>query len=251
MIPLLSESGLSILMRLLLTKPLLGFDFDGTLVPLEEDPQAVCLPVETKLLLQKLSSIYSVAVISGRSLSDVSNRVGIESVRYVGNHGAEGGGTPSQIQEESRAWVRTWIRQWDEQVLKFAIDPSVRLEDKGLSLSVHYRQAVKSEEQRVKIYQLLKGLSPTPRIGRGHEVWNLVHPAAPHKGHALLTLMQEFPTETALYFGDDQTDEDVFSLGLPQIVGVRIGQADASSALLALDSPSAVVQVMKIILSLS
>ena len=69
----------------------LFLDFDGTLVPIRKDPACCILSEETKELLQFLanSRYCYLAIISGRSLSDIKGRVGLRRVFYGGNHGLD------------------------------------------------------------------------------------------------------------------------------------------------------------------
>ncbi len=73
--------------RLRAAKQLLLFsDFDGTLSPIVEKPELANLPEKAKKLLQKLAHRHNVTVgiISGRALSDLKERVGLEGVTYAG-----------------------------------------------------------------------------------------------------------------------------------------------------------------------
>ncbi|MDP1591342.1 MAG: trehalose-phosphatase, partial [Prosthecobacter sp.] len=70
---------------------LIGCDFDGTLAPLVSHADKACLTAATKAVLLRLASLPGVilAVISGRSLVDLRQRVGLPGVLYAGNHGLE------------------------------------------------------------------------------------------------------------------------------------------------------------------
>jgi trehalose 6-phosphate phosphatase len=62
-------------------------------------------------------------------------------------------------------------------------------------------------------------------------VVNLLPPGAPHKGVALERARRQLGCDTALYVGDDETDEDVFGLDQPgQLLGIRVGRREASRA---------------------
>ena len=66
-------------------------DYDGTLAPLAKRPELAVIPSETKKILERLSNHPDVfiAIISGRSQTDVKEMVGIEGITYAGNHGME------------------------------------------------------------------------------------------------------------------------------------------------------------------
>jgi trehalose 6-phosphate phosphatase len=73
-------------------------------------------------------------------------------------------------------------------------------------------------------------LAPAPRLVLGKAVVNAIPSGNLHKGSAMLELMHQLKTSGALYVGDDDTDEDVFSLPDERIVTVRIGKKAASAA---------------------
>jgi trehalose 6-phosphate phosphatase len=70
---------------------LLFLDFDGTLAPIVEDPGMARMPTDTReaLSLIALDPKISLAIISGRALSDLRLRVGLDNLIYAGNHGLE------------------------------------------------------------------------------------------------------------------------------------------------------------------
>ena len=69
------------------------------------------------------------------------------------------------------------------------------------------------------------------RVVPGKMVVNLVPAELPHKGDALERLMRTERLASALYVGDDRTDEDAFRLGAASgVIGVRVGRARDSAA---------------------
>ena len=97
-------------------------------------------------------------------------------------------------------------------------------------MTIHYRHAgrkalaVKAINHAVR---LLRGA----RVIAGKEAINLVPLGAPHKGAALERARRLLACDTAMYVGDDETDEDVFANARPgQLLGVRIGRAPGSRA---------------------
>ena len=70
---------------------LLFVDFDGTLVPIRDDPMACRLPDEGRDLLGRIAAHpnAAAAIVSGRDLPDLRPRVGVDGLAYAGNHGLE------------------------------------------------------------------------------------------------------------------------------------------------------------------
>lgn len=196
---------------------LLAFDYDGTLAPIVADPKAARMRQTTRDLLAALTKLYRVVVISGRSQPDVVKRLmGIGLAAVVGNHGIERWHTASGHVGEVEAWRPT---------LEAAIAPlrGVALEDKIFSVAVHYRQSREKKKARAAILKAAAALADVRVIG-GKQVVNILPKDAPHKGMALERERERLGCDTALYVGDDETDEDVFALDRPgRLLTIRVG----------------------------
>jgi trehalose 6-phosphate phosphatase len=107
----------------------------------------------------------------------------------------------------------------------------VDVEDKRFSLAVHYRRSRRKRDARKAIYDTVNALPFRMRTIPGKLVVNVVPERAPHKGDALLELRAKEGADTAIYVGDDATDEDVFMLDQPgRLLSIRVGLARSSSA---------------------
>jgi trehalose 6-phosphate phosphatase len=106
----------------------------------------------------------------------------------------------------------------------------VVLEDKVYSLAVHYRHSREKKKARATIQRAVLALGDV-RMIRGKQVVNLLPPGAPHKGMALEKARARFGCDTAIYVGDDETDEDVFALDQPgRLLTIRVGENRHSQA---------------------
>ncbi|MGH9661974.1 MAG: trehalose-phosphatase [Bryobacteraceae bacterium] len=222
---------------------LVAFDFDGTLAPIVRNPDEACMRPQTKTLLKRLCSLYPCMVISGRSRLDVRSRLRGTALRYViGNHGAELGDT-----RKLRNLVSGWKALLAPALAGFA---GVWIEDKQLSLAIHYRQSSQKVGARKKIFRLAQGLRGAKLIP-AKQALNVIPKAAPHKGMALETLRTKLRCDTALYVGDDVTDEDVFSLKLPEgFLGIRVGVRRASLARFCLYQQSEIDDLLRLLAEL-
>jgi len=132
---------------------LLLSDYDGTLTPIVDRPELADLPARTRQLLQALAHQhrFTVGIISGRALSDLKQRVDIGNIVYAGNHGLEieGPGISfiNPLAEEMKPVLRL-IHQALSKAL--ATVRGSLVEDKGLSLSVHYRLVEEKEVEKAK-----------------------------------------------------------------------------------------------------
>ncbi|MCM2277328.1 MAG: trehalose-phosphatase [Oligoflexia bacterium] len=243
---LLSDRGLRILDEFVAPRTLYAFDYDGTLVPIVDSPEKARLSPETEGLLMQLRARAPVAVLSGRSVADLRSRIPCEVDVLVGNHGLEGipGGPP--VASLRAACVR-WLREL-EPLLSDLREPGVWLEDKGLTLSVHYRDVIDSDGIARVLRERLEGILGEGRIIPGKRVFNLVPERRINKGIALLRVMERFGARKAFFIGDDVTDEDVFALADGRVIGVRVEAAPFSRASLFLRSQQEVSEALRIIL---
>jgi trehalose 6-phosphate phosphatase len=203
---------------------LLAFDYDGTLAPVVRDSTRATMRVSTRRLLARVSTRYPCLVISGRARADALGRLrGVGIFRVVGNHGAE----PSP----GRAAMRRRIERWlPALTTRLSGRQGVVIEDKGLSLAVHYRQARARNAARRAILGAARELDDVRIVG-GKLVINFVVPDAPHKGLALERECARAECDTAIYVGDDETDEDVFQLDRPgRLLSIRVGRKRSSAA---------------------
>jgi trehalose 6-phosphate phosphatase len=210
--------------------PLFAFDFDGTLVGIVNDPDQVRMNPHTVSLLRALNKVAPVAIISGRSLKDLRSFLSFPLDLLAGNHGLEGVNLP---EEQKAAWPDLcceWKHQLAESMPPGLLKNGVRIEDKTVTLAIHYRMAKKPLTTKNAIINIVTGIHPPPRIVFGKKVVNLLPPGLWHKGTTLLHMMQKMEVKRAIYVGDDDTDEDVFSLGDPRILTVRIGFHGFSNA---------------------
>ncbi len=220
------DSGIRRLDTLVREGMLCAFDFDGTLAPIVVRPEAARMPPGTMQRLAELGRHAPVAIITGRSVADVQPRLECQPDFIVGNHGLEGLPDMPRHADRHAAMCAEWLR-----VLMTAVDdPGIRFEDKGCSLSVHYRLARDQAHAEAMLAGVLDRLAPPARIVGGKCVFNVMPPDAPHKGDALRRLMRFSGARHAIYVGDDVTDEDVFRLRLPEVLSIRIGRAADSAA---------------------
>lgn len=201
---------------------MLFLDFDGTLVPINEDPGTCVLTPEMYELLTELAShpTCRVAIISGRALCDLQPRVGITKLALAGNHGLEIALDNRLVfQEVTAVQLRPRLRHLLGQLASVCKDyPGSWVEDKGLTLSVHYRQtasALRDALCRCVFTICQPHVTAGDIIVRaGKQVLEVRPAVAWHKGSATrwLATHWDLPDSTqVLTAGDDATDEDLFA----------------------------------------
>ena len=201
---------------------LLAFDFDGTLAPIVSDPASAAMRGSTRRLLAQAAQLYPCAVISGRPEADVLRLLGGVTVWYViGNRALQPPEQAQRLAEVVDGW-RPVLRD------RLAGHAGVAIEDKGVSLAIHYRHAADRERARLAI-QATATLLQNVRVLQGKEAVNLLPADGPDKSVALERVRTPLGCPRALYVGDDAGDEDVFAMG-PSVIGVRVGAANNSAA---------------------
>jgi len=191
-------------------------DLDGTLAPIVERPDDVRIPEDLRRLLPRIAERFGLlAFISGRAINGLRGIVGLDGVAYSGNHGLEirlpdGRRLPSPDAGDHREALRAFARRWVPGDLGRS---GVWLEDKGATLTFHYRtapdpgRAVDLLEREVAPAARAAGLLAAP--GR---MSLEIHPtAAITKGTAARALLDTTPgIRHVISFGDDRTDVEVW-----------------------------------------
>lgn len=230
-------------------------DFDGTLSPIAGRPEEAELPGDTRKALETLASNLraGVAVISGRALADIKSNVGISGITYAGNHGMEISGPCLEFVYPPAQALRPVIRRACS-ALSEALEgfEGVLVEDKGLTLSVHYRLVREDRVEDLKkvCEQTISGWRSEGKIrtSGGKKVYEIRPDVVWGKEHAIALLLScwvppgEAAAGLAFFLGDDLTDEGGFGVvNARDGVSVFVGEpARETAARFFLNSPAEV-----------
>ena len=201
----------------------LFLDYDGTLTPIVKTPDRARIPEQIKQLLKALSanSGCTLTIISGRCLKDIKKKVGLKNIIYSGNHGLEIQGPNIRFEAPVAQGYKTILRKIKNRLKdKLSTIEGILLEDKGLSLSLHYRLTSKKDVPFVKETFYQAALSYL-RLGKiktetGKKVFEIRPAAEWDKGKAVLWLLSKLKSRSCakpilpIYVGDDATDENAF-----------------------------------------
>ncbi len=237
---------------------LLFLDYDGTLTPIVARPEMAVLSSQARKILKQLSHhcLFKLAIISGRSLSELRTLLALENIAYAGNHGLEIECPPDYRQGRSRetiTFTHPMAKKFQPRLERLEHRLSKRLSDidgiviqnKGLTLSLHYRLAEQTAIKRIKqlLFEAIEcaGAKDKLQVTEGKKVLEVRPPIDWNKGKAIEWLLQIYRTQGSLpiFAGDDVTDEDGFRV-LHKLGGISIlvGKDKASSAArYSLDSP--------------
>jgi trehalose 6-phosphate phosphatase len=237
---------------------ILFLDYDGTLTPIAQSPPQALLPLENKELIERFTQIpqIQVVVISGRSLLDVKQMVGIEGINYIGNHGWEIEGSSMHFESLIPVHIASMMNKIKYELITQLSDvQGAYVEDKGVTLSVHYRQVARDKELLVRrIFDHI--CIPYRRqnlikIFAGKKVIELRPPVEWDKGKAALWFLRKQEilhgkgNVLPIYIGDDRTDEDAFMILKDKGITVFVGRTRFSAAQYYLTGPQEVTEFLQ------
>lgn len=224
---ILRPDGVAAISRLIRSRPLIAFDFDGTLAPIVTQPDAARVPAGIARRLAQLADRLPVAVLTGRAISDVRDRLGFVPRYLVGSHGAEDDSKP-EILTARREPLESLRHTLEAQRSRLA-GLGILVEDKTFSIALHYRMAPDREMARSTIDQMLRNTDPALHVFGGKLVVNVTSDVAPDKGDAMFSLVARSGADCALFAGDDVNDEVVFAAAPQEWVTIRVGPWDPLS----------------------
>lgn len=192
----------------------LFLDVDGTLLDIASAPGAVRVPPELPRLLARLRDALggALALVSGRPVDVLDGLLHPTSLAAIGLHGAEWRARPDGpvVRDPEAAPPPAEARALLE---RFAAGhPGVTVEDKGLSLALHYRQAPGMAREAEAAARTAARLRPGYDMLPGKMMFE-IKPAGVNKGEALRRALKQLPFagRVAVFVGDDVTDEDGFA----------------------------------------
>jgi trehalose-phosphatase len=226
----------------------LFLDLDGTLAPIETRPDLVEVPRATSEILEALARLCPVTVVSGRGLEDLRDKVGVRSLYYAADHGSQIlGPVRSRLELEMGREYRPHLEQ-AATALRRALQTveGALVEEKGLSLSVHYRLVPQSRHAAVlRAVADIAERFPVLRVTEGKLVYEMRPPGGWNKGKALGWIMEQLGLGSGgpgperpgvgdasaalpaggfpIAVGDDLTDEDMFTAVDGWGAGVIVG----------------------------
>ena len=219
---------------------LLLLDFDGTLVPIRDEPEAIELSSGTRRALARLvrHPRITAGIISGRRRDNLISHVRVPGLQYWGSFGWERRGgwmLPKRVRP-------LLARAHDEVMSKLEDVPGVRFEDKGIGFAVHVRGAGQREKRiaRRRLMNVIARYTQDLHVMAGTEIWNILPRQITGKARAVRDAMNRARSaKLAFYLGDDATDEPAFQV-LGKGISVRVGADEPTKARYRLADPNEV-----------
>jgi len=211
----------------------LFLDVDGTILHLRDTPDSVeageNLLNILEVILHRLDG--AVALVSGRSISNLDSLFSPHRLPTAGLHGLERRGADGIVHRVEEPAALDELRP---PLLKLAgSSMKIILEDKGHALAVHYRLAPDmADDIKSLVEQLVRPFSADLHVIHGKMV-SEIKPWLADKGSAIRDFMAEAPFRgrVPVFVGDDTTDEDGFAY-VNEMNGhsVRVGNSEATAA---------------------
>jgi trehalose-phosphatase len=235
-------------------RPAIFFDFDGTLSEIVDQPGAATLVPGADKALRALAALYPVAILSGRGLEDIRDRVCIPGLWYAGSHGfeivdAEGVYHGNETAAQAVPLLEQAAAELTE---KLASIPGVAVEHKRYAVAVHYRNAAPEAAAAVTAAVHTVGNGSGLKVTAGRKVVELRPNVEWDKGKTLGWILDQVSGEESLlpiFIGDDLTDEDGFDAVLHDGIGIVVRHSEdgdrATGARFCLDNPDEVRQFVE------
>jgi trehalose 6-phosphate phosphatase len=230
--------------------PAVFFDFDGTLSDIVQNPGGARLVEGAAEALTSLTAQCPVAILSGRDLADVRQRMGLPGIWYAGSHGFELTGPDGAHHEnaEAAASIPVLGQAAAELADQLGHIPGVVVEHKRFGVAVHYRNAERDRVGEVTAAVRRAGQRTALRVTTGREVIELRPNVDWDKGKTLRWVLDHIRDDeyrgplSPIYLGDDITDEDAFDAVHDDGIAIVVRHYDdgdrATAATYALDSPA-------------
>jgi alpha,alpha-trehalase len=210
-------------------------DYDGTLTPIVSHPEKALLSDSMRQTLQSLVMQAPVAILSGRDLDDVNQRVNIGAIVYAGSHGFDIAG-PRGVRKEIATEFLPRLDMVEQELGKqLAGIAGARAERKRFSIAAHYRNVNASDIPKVE--RAVSEVAARHRELRkmdGKKVYELLPDVDWDKGKAVLWLLETLGLKRAkvrpIYIGDDRTDEDAFRALEKSGVGILVSEEPRPTA---------------------
>ncbi|KAL4179882.1 hypothetical protein AMTRI_Chr13g122370 [Amborella trichopoda] len=254
----------------------LFLDYDGTLSPIVDDPDAAFMSDAMRATVRELVKLFPTAIISGRSRHKVNEFVALSELYYAGSHGMDimGPVRSSEPSNYSESCVRSTDKEGKEvslfqparefipmieEVFKSLVECTkeingVKVENNKFCVSVHYRCVDEDSWDIIAnhVFNILEGY-PKLRVCHGRKVLEIRPIIKWDKGKAVEFLLESLGLNDGLdvfpiYIGDDRTDEDAFKALREKGQGCGIlvsAYPRPSSAFYSLKDPSEVMAFLQ------
>lgn len=229
-------------------------DYDGTLSAIVSDPDTATLIPGAAEALERLAAQCPVAVLSGRDLADIRDRVGLPGLWYAGSHGFELVGPDGSRDQNDAAASAVRVLEAAAADLSHELEhlPGVRVEHKRFAVAIHYRNVAPEHVAEVVAAAHRCGQRRGLRVTNGRKVVELRPNVDWDKGTALRWIRDRVYRSgdvASIYIGDDLTDEDAFDAIRSDGIGIVVRHDEdggrPTAARYTLSDPAQVAEMLR------
>lgn len=205
-------------------KIVMFLDYDGTLSPIVDNPDAAYMSDVMRATVRNLASYFPTAIVTGRCIDKVYSFVQLAELYYAGSHGMDIKGPESKkigeniVFQPAKEFLPMIEEVYKILVVKTRSTPGVIVENNKFCVSVHFRCVDDKEWEKLakRVGSVLEEY-PKLRLTHGRKVLEIRPAIAWDKGKALNFLLHSLGyansnTVCPVYIGDDKTDEDAFKV---------------------------------------
>lgn len=222
-------------------------DYDGTLSPIVPDPDSAGLVDGAAQTLARLAERCPVAILSGRDLADVRDRVAVPGLWYAGSHGFESVAPDGSYRQNEAAAAAVPVLDRAAGELRDMLAPvnGSRVEHKRFAVAVHYRDVAAEDIGEVVASAHRVARRENLRVTNGRKIVELRPDVDWNKGTTLTWIRGQITTNTGavlpVFIGDDLTDEDAFDAVKADGIGILVRHTEdgdrRSAAQFTLENP--------------
>ena len=235
----------------------LFLDYDGTLTPIRKKPSEAVLSSAAKDILKQLSSLpdIRVSIVTGRSMKIIRRLIPLKTIEFAANHGLhirykDGS---EWIHLNALASIRMLTKARSRLRIALKSFPKAIVEDKKLTLSVHYRNCTPGQFSSLKnvVTNIICSVDPSLRITKGKKVLEVRPQTIWGKREAVLELLKGSKSNKhplTIFIGDDTTDEEAFQVLRSVGITVRVGKSLNTAATYYVKDVREVLHFLKLIL---
>ena len=231
-------------------------DFDGTLTPIVDRPDQAVFSESTRRILRTLRARVPVAILSGRELEDVRERVGVDGIVYAGSHGFDIAGPDDINRQVGTEFFPALDRAEKELRGKLEDIAGALVERKRFSIAAHYRKVNEDDFPKLKgaVTEVVKRHQQLRKMD-GKKVYELLPGVDWDKGKAASWILQNLALKQGkvrpIYIGDDRTDEYAFRAVEGQGIGILVSEEPRTTAAqYSLKNPPEVERFLSVLVSI-
>ncbi len=212
--------------------PALFLDYDGTLSPIVNHPENAVLSKEMKNILTECAAKFTIAIISGRDMVDLKQKINIDNLVYAGSHGFRISGPDGLYMEyQKSSEILKKLDQIEETLHNSGLDKinGIQIDRKRYAIGIHYRNADANDiPQITSLVNKTIDKYPGFKGGKGKKILEIKPNVDWHKGKAVNWILEELnivkgKNVVPIYIGDDVTDEDAFKALKYSGIGIQVG----------------------------